>query len=86
MSKKKLEPEFALVTIAAPIAPEPPTGYCSRHLDVQLDTQQAQTLARLLAGMDKADTRLASGSRVYRQGDVVRWLLEQAAGDPASRA
>lgn len=57
-----------------------PVGFKSgRHVDMQLNGEQAQALARLRAGLEENGCRLKSGRLVASRIDAVRWLLEQLA-------
>jgi hypothetical protein len=82
MARTKLQneerPAVALVEI--PMAAVADELYRPRHVQVQLDRRQSLTLKRAMAGLDAAGARLASGRRVGSACDVIRWVLDQAAG------
>ena len=65
------------VTFRLPIGNATKPGYISRHVDLQLNQEQAITLKRLVAGLDAAHARLKNGRVVQTAGDTVRWILEQ---------
>ncbi len=72
-----------VAVLELPIAPaDDQKGYIARHVDLQLDTNQAATLRRLVRGMDAAHVRLKNGRVVQNASDVIRFILEQA-GPPA---
>ena len=75
------EPEqIQFLVPASPFGVLPPLpGYARRHIDCQLSGAQAETLGRLLCGLDHAGARLHSGRRVTTAADAVRWLLEWTA-------
>ena len=73
-----------LVQIELPMVAEPKPGYSSRHVDLQLDADQAITLRRVFEGIDAAGSRLASGKRITTNADVVRFLLEQIKANSGS--
>lgn len=75
------EPEpIQFLVPASPFGVLPPLpGYARRHIDCQLSAPQAETLGRLLCGLDQAGARLQSGRRVTTAADAVRWLLEWTA-------
>jgi len=78
MAKKKKK-AAGTITIEAPVA-EPPAGnYETRHIEVQLTGVQPRGLKRLFGGLYGA--QLANGRLVQTSADVVRWIMEQAAGD-----
>lgn len=64
------------LTITVPLGEFPENGYISPRLDLHLSPQQARTLKRIAAGLDKAGERLKSGTRVVSGADAIRFLLE----------
>lgn len=55
-----------------------PVGFKSgRHVEMQLNGEQALALARLRAGLEGHGCRLKNGRLVASRIDAVRWLLEQ---------
>lgn len=66
-------------TITVPLRHNPVPRYMARHVEVQLDSDHAATLAQLLEALDHAGERLKSGRRVASSADGLRWLLEQIA-------
>ena len=84
MNEAQARPEMKksglqMVMIEAPIVPLEQGKYVTRHIDVQLSPRQAQAARRLLDGLDSLHARLSNGRHVQSVGDVVRYLLEQAA-------
>lgn len=54
-------------------------GYLSRHVQVQLNGHQRETLRRLVNGLRDSDERLADGKAIESNADAVKWILEQLA-------
>ena len=65
------------VTLRVPLLDGDPPGHCGRHVDAQLNADQAWTLKQLRIALDKTDARLANGKHVDGRADVIRWLMEQ---------
>lgn len=70
-------PKEMKAIIEVPVGPAPPKEhYTSRHLNVQLDPEQATMLVRIKNGLDQSHARLKNGRPVYNQADTVRYILE----------
>lgn len=69
--------ELRTVSIDVPLRIPPTPRYAARHVEVQLDNGQAQTLRSLLDAVDERGERLQSGRRVVSAADALRWLLER---------
>lgn len=65
------------IKIEIPLTGDPPTGYVSRHVDVRLDPDQANSLRRILDGLAATGACLRNKRRIETIGDALRWLLEQ---------
>lgn len=52
------------------------TGNAAKHVQVQLDIEQARTLKGIQMALQQANKRLANGSPIASTADVVRWMLE----------
>lgn len=74
---RKTTPKPGTVTIAVPIADELPPGYVTRHVDVQLNRSQAETLKRIQVELNSRAERLENERFVQSAGDVVRWVVER---------
>ena len=72
--------EIGRIEISAPLAEMPEGAYAQRHIDAQLNRQQALALRRLVLGLDLTDARLANYRRVISGADAIRWLLERMNG------
>lgn len=72
------------ITIVAPLGAIQMDAHASRHVDVQLDREQANMLKRIRAGCDDQNARLANGRRVVSNADVIRYLLELTAGQASA--
>ena len=74
-----IDPRLAkrLVHIAVPLLTVHRPRYSARHVDVQLDAGQAETLTAVLEALDQDGGRLKSGRRIASAADGLRWLLEQ---------
>lgn len=68
------------VQIAIPLADAPPTGYRSRHIEVQLKGDEPETMRRFFEGLDRRGERLPDGRRVQSNADAIRWLLGKIGG------
>jgi len=68
--------EGNIAIIKIPLA-EQRSGYCARHVDVQLSGAQPETLRRIVDGLDASQARLKNGKRVTTPAEAVRWLIEQ---------
>lgn len=77
------EPRREVVEAAArvPYSTGPINGYVGKHVEVQLDAKQAETLRRLYDACDEVGARLKSGKRVTSNADVLRYLLEAVGED-----
>jgi hypothetical protein len=51
--------------------------HVSRHLEAQINLDQAIALRKITLGLDAAGATLKSGKRIIKAADAVRWLLEQ---------
>lgn len=67
--------EVTEISVSLPLASQL-QGYCGRHLDCQLSTEQGTVLKRLMLGFDQQNIRLANGRRVVNQTDAIKKLLE----------
>ena len=66
-----------LVTLDIPIDPAPPSGYCSRHVQVQLSGQHAVLHKQIYHALVQQGATLSTGKGISHAGDVLRWLLDQ---------
>jgi len=53
--------------------------YCPRHVEVQLDSEQAKVMRRMYDGLHGDGHKLRNGRYVQRPADVIRWMLENVA-------
>jgi len=67
----------ALVNLDLPITLQSPTGFCRKHVQVQLDARQARLFRQIHAALDQQGARLANGRRINHAADVLRWILDQ---------
>jgi len=74
-----MEAEVETSIIELPMTEPSPMAYRARHLEVQLDSAQANTLKKILAGLSTAGNRLKNGRWVQTNPDAIRWILEKAA-------
>lgn len=64
-------------SIKVPIVQEDP-GYCSKHVEVRLTTEQSRTMKRILLGLQRQGVTIgARREPVKSAGDVVRYVLDQ---------
>lgn len=81
MGKAKVvtaEPQSS-VLIELPVAEVPKVTW-TLHVDTRLTPKQTNSLRRIAAGLDAAQARLESGTRVVKPNDALKYLLEEAAG------
>lgn len=69
--------ETTHVTLTVPLRPPVKPRYHARHVEVQLDNDQALALSQLFEALDHGGQRLKSGRRVTSAADALRWLLEK---------
>lgn len=65
------------VKITIEVAEYGKRDHVSRHVEAQLDGDQAAALKRAFVGLDEAGARLANGRRITSNADVIRYLLER---------
>jgi len=65
--------------MTVPLAEPPEGAYRQRHLDIQLDSRQAEALRRMFDGLHASAAKLANDWFVNTPGDAVRWMLERLA-------
>jgi hypothetical protein len=75
MVPEKQEPREVAITV--PLRASGAPRYSARHVEVQLDNDQAFVLTQVLEALDHEGARLKSGRRVVSSADGLRWLLEQ---------
>lgn len=75
---KIVERRIEAVVIEAPLGEIGP-GHRSRHVQLWLNTQQAETMQRLVVGLRDKREVTVNGKEVRSAADTIRWLLEALA-------
>lgn len=79
---KRADPEGQIPSVQIPSVqisvPLVDTGNSAiRHVEIALDTPQSLALRRLFDGLQKGAKQLRNGMFINRQGEALKWLLEQ---------
>ena len=65
------------MVIELPVEPLDPDAYLKRHIDLQLNRQQATGLRRVFDALHRRGVKLANKRYVQSPVDVIRYVLEQ---------
>lgn len=73
----KAEDKKATAILEVPIADAVEHVYCRRHVNANLNREQAIKLRRIVDGLDASGAKLANGRRVVTVAAAVVWMIEQ---------
>lgn len=74
--KREITQTIEAVTIVLPLAELKPQEYATRHIDLTLPVERAETLKRLTDGLIGISATLGDGRKVTNGADALRWILD----------
>jgi hypothetical protein len=78
--KAEQAPRLCLTKTILPMVAGEAPGFQTKHIELQLSTEEAAIVARLRVGLSEEHRQLAKGKHVESANDAVRWLIQQIVG------